>query len=164
MSRIISLSRAILDFEQHVKESIGAAWARFLALRHAGLNLYLPDSILLWLFCLGIDMEADLCLDMTAGGRFTHKTMTKQVEFVEHHRQTHFFHYKNQISLGESHVECWGFLISRIQTHAIIIFDSWALIRITNTEETSNSSFGVPYQIRGLIMAIPRISHGTKST
>jgi ABC-type sugar transport system substrate-binding protein len=28
-------------------------------------------------------MEADLCLDMTAGARFTHKTMTEQVEFLE---------------------------------------------------------------------------------
>jgi hypothetical protein len=89
MSRIVSLPRAILDFEQHEKESIGAAWARFLALRHAGLDLYLPDSILLWLFCLDIDMEADMCLDMTAGGRFAHKTMTKQVEFVKHFIDKH---------------------------------------------------------------------------
>ena len=29
-------------------------------------------------------MEADLFLDMTVGGRFTHKIMTEQVEFLEH--------------------------------------------------------------------------------
>ena len=46
MSRIDSLPRAILDFEQR-KESIGAAWARFSALLHAGPDLSLPDSILL---------------------------------------------------------------------------------------------------------------------
>ena len=83
MFRIGSLLRAILDFEQHEKESIGAAWARFLALIHAGPNLSLPDNILLRLFCLGINMDADLCLDMTVGGRFTHKNMMEQVKFPE---------------------------------------------------------------------------------
>ena len=83
MSRIISLPRAILDFEQYEKESIGAAWDRFLALIHAGPNLSLPNSILLRLFCLGIDIDADLCLDMTTGGHFTHKPMTEQVKFLE---------------------------------------------------------------------------------
>ena len=47
MSRINSLPRAILDFEQREKESVGAAWARFSALVHVGLDLSLPDSILL---------------------------------------------------------------------------------------------------------------------
>ena len=47
MSGIISLPRAILDFEQYEKESIGAAWARFSTLIHASLDLSLLDSILL---------------------------------------------------------------------------------------------------------------------
>ena len=46
MSHIDSLPRAILDFEQY-EESIGVAWARFLALIHASLDLSLPDNILL---------------------------------------------------------------------------------------------------------------------
>jgi hypothetical protein len=46
MSHIISLPRAIFDFEQH-EESIGAAWARFSALIHDDLDLSLPDGILL---------------------------------------------------------------------------------------------------------------------
>ena len=46
MSHINSLPRAILDFEQY-EESIGVAWARFLALIHASLDLSLPDNILL---------------------------------------------------------------------------------------------------------------------
>ena len=61
------------------------------------------------------------------------------------HRQTHFFHHKNQTPLGESHVECWGILISRNQTHNILRFDSWALTQNTNPERESNSSFRVPY-------------------
>ena len=38
MTRTVSLQRAIIDFEQYEKESIGSAWARFLALIHAGLD------------------------------------------------------------------------------------------------------------------------------
>jgi hypothetical protein len=83
MSCIDSLPRAILDFEQRKKESIGAAWARFSTLIHTGLDSSLPDSILLHLFCLGIDIKADLCLDTTARGCFTRKPMTEQVKFLE---------------------------------------------------------------------------------
>jgi hypothetical protein len=46
MSCINSLPRVILDFEQS-KESISAAWARFLALIHTGPDLSLLDNILL---------------------------------------------------------------------------------------------------------------------
>jgi hypothetical protein len=45
ISRIDSLPRVILNFEQY-KESIGAAWARFSMLIHAGPNLSLPDGVL----------------------------------------------------------------------------------------------------------------------
>ena len=45
MSRMDSLPRAILNFEQ-LKGSIGAAWASFLVLIHIGLDLSLPNSIL----------------------------------------------------------------------------------------------------------------------
>ena len=50
MSRIGSLPRAILDFEQR-EESIGAAWARFSMLIHAGSDLSLSDGVILHLFC-----------------------------------------------------------------------------------------------------------------
>ena len=51
---------------------------------HASPDLSLPGGVILHVFYLGIDMEVDLCLDMTAGGRFTHKTQTEQVTFLEH--------------------------------------------------------------------------------
>ena len=89
MSHIDSLLRAILDFEQYEKESIGAAWARFSMLIHADLDLSLPNSILLRLFCLGIDINADLCLDATTEGRFTHKPMMEQVRFLENFLESH---------------------------------------------------------------------------
>ena len=50
MCRIGSLPRAILDFEQGEKESVGAAWARFSMLLHNGPDLSLPDSVQLHLF------------------------------------------------------------------------------------------------------------------
>jgi hypothetical protein len=123
MSRIGSLPRAILDFEQNEKESIGAAWARFSMLIHVGLDLSLPDGMILRLFCLGLDIDADLCLDVIAEGHFTHKTMMKQVEFLKKFRQTHFFRHKNQTLLGKSHVKCGGVIISRNQAHTIPRFD-----------------------------------------
>jgi len=89
MSHIVSLPRAILDFEQYDEESIGVAWARFSTLMYAGLDLSLPDGVILHLFCAGLDIDADLCLDVTAGGRFTHKTMTEQVEFLENFIDRH---------------------------------------------------------------------------
>jgi hypothetical protein len=48
------------------------------------LDLSLPDVVLLCLFCSGIDINTDLCLDVTVGGWFTHKTMTEQADFLEH--------------------------------------------------------------------------------
>ena len=41
------------------------------------------------LFCSGHDMESDLCLDLTAGGLLTHKTMKKQVKFLENSLDKH---------------------------------------------------------------------------
>ena len=88
MSCIISLPRVILDFEQ-CEQSLGAAWARFSMLIHAGLDLTLPNGVLLCLFCLGIDMHVDLCLDATTGCRFTHKPMMEQVKFLENFLECH---------------------------------------------------------------------------
>ena len=45
--------------------------------------------MILHLFCLGLDIGADLCLDVTTRGRFTHKTMTGQVEFLENFIDRH---------------------------------------------------------------------------
>ena len=69
--------------------SIGVGWAWFSTLIQIGLDLSLPDGVILCLFCLGLDIDADLCLNMTTGGRFTHKNMTKQVEFLEHFIDKH---------------------------------------------------------------------------
>jgi hypothetical protein len=77
ISRIASLRKEILDFHQDEKESIGAAWARFSKLTHAGPNLSIPDHVLLQHFWLGLSKESALHLDITVGGSFTHKTTAK---------------------------------------------------------------------------------------
>jgi hypothetical protein len=89
MSRIASLPKAIIDFEQNEKESIGAAWARFSMLIHAGPDLSLPESVLLHPFCSGLNIEVTRCLDMTAGGSFTHKTTTDQRKILDHILEKH---------------------------------------------------------------------------
>jgi hypothetical protein len=89
ISRIGSQPRAIHDFEQHEKEFIGVAWALFSTLIHVSPDLSLPDGIILHLFCSGLDIDADLCLDVTIGGPFTHKPMTEQVEFLENFIDRH---------------------------------------------------------------------------
>ena len=74
ISRLASLRKEILDFHQDEKESLGAAWARFSQLTHAGLDLSTPDHVLLQHFWLGLSKESALQLDISAGGSFTHKT------------------------------------------------------------------------------------------
>jgi hypothetical protein len=77
---------------------MGLAWAQFSMLLHAGLDLSLPDGVILRLFCTGLDI-ADLCLDMTVGGRFTHKTMMEQLEFLKHFIAKHAFSVMNPRTL-----------------------------------------------------------------
>jgi hypothetical protein len=73
-------------FEQLEKESIDTARAMFSMLLHASPDLSLLENVLLHLFYTGLDI-ADLCLDMTARGRFTHKPMTEQEEFLENFKK-----------------------------------------------------------------------------
>jgi len=77
ISRIASLRKEILDFRQDEKESLGATWARFSQLTHAGPNLSIPDHVLLQHFWLGLSKESTLQLDISAGGSFTHKTIVE---------------------------------------------------------------------------------------
>jgi hypothetical protein len=77
ISCIASLRKEILDFRQDEKENIGAAWARFSRLRHAGPDLSIPNDVLLQHFWLGLSKESALQLDITIGGSFTHKTMAE---------------------------------------------------------------------------------------
>ena len=74
ISRIASLRKEILDFCQDEKESLGAAWARFSQLTHAGPDLSIPDHVLLQHFWLGLSKESAIQLDISIEGSFTHKT------------------------------------------------------------------------------------------
>jgi hypothetical protein len=46
-----ALRREILNFEQKEKETLGAAWARFMSLTNSGPTLSMPKNILLEYFC-----------------------------------------------------------------------------------------------------------------
>ena len=56
---------------------------------HVGLDLSLPNSMLLHLFCSGPDIEATLYLDMTIGGSFTLKTTMEQKTILAHILEKH---------------------------------------------------------------------------
>jgi hypothetical protein len=70
-----SLPRDVLEFEQLEEESIGATWARFICLCASGPSSFLPDDVLLYVFFMGLDMDAAQDLDIVVGGSFAHKTL-----------------------------------------------------------------------------------------
>lgn len=88
-SYIHFVPRAIRDFEQNEKESIGAAWARFSKLILASPDLSVPRSLLLQLFFSGLDTFAALSLDKTAGGSFIQKSTTEQRKILDHILEKH---------------------------------------------------------------------------
>jgi hypothetical protein len=69
-----SLPGDILEFEQ-LEESIGAVWARFIRFCASRPGSFLPDDVLLYAFCMGLDMNAAQDHDIAAGGSFAHKTL-----------------------------------------------------------------------------------------
>ena len=82
-SQLIALRKDIICFQQNEKQSIGAAWARFLLLVKSGPVLSLPDYVLLEHFYSGLDMDSASYLDMTVGGSFAHKTLAEGMEILE---------------------------------------------------------------------------------
>ena len=60
-----------------MKETKGAGWARFSILSHSGLDLSIPNHVLLQHFWLGLSKKSSLQLDITAKGSFNHKTTAK---------------------------------------------------------------------------------------
>jgi hypothetical protein len=81
---IDSLPIDVLSFEQLEKKSIGVAWARSSHLLACIPDLSIPDHTSLDIFCSGVEMKSTLDLDMTAGGLFAHKTLTKGREILDH--------------------------------------------------------------------------------
>jgi len=81
LSRIAALWIEVLTCEQKEKETLGAAWARFISLIKSGPNLSLPDHVLLHHFHLGLSKEAALHLDISLGGSFSHKTISEGKPF-----------------------------------------------------------------------------------
>ena len=82
-SRLVALRKDIICFQQNEKESIGAAWAKFLLLLKSGHILSLPDYVLLEHFYSRLNMDSASYLDMTAGRSFAHKTLAEGMEILE---------------------------------------------------------------------------------
>jgi hypothetical protein len=80
--RINSLPIDILGFKQ-LKESIGAAWARFLHLLASSPDLSVPEDVLLNIFCSGLGMKSALNLDIAARGLFAQITPTEGREILD---------------------------------------------------------------------------------
>ena len=73
----------ILTFRQNGKESIGVAWARFTLLVKSGLDLSLPEHLLLQHFYAGLDKESAHHLDLTSWGSFAHLTPSESREVLD---------------------------------------------------------------------------------
>jgi hypothetical protein len=78
ISQITALRQEILNFQQKDKQTIGAAWDHFSILSRFGLDLSIPNHVLLQHFWLGLSKESALHLDIAAEGSFTHKTTTEE--------------------------------------------------------------------------------------
>jgi len=83
LSKRAALHRKILNFEQKEKETLGAAWARFMSPTNSGATHSLLVNILLEHFYLGHNKEATLHLDTASGGSFSHKTINEGQAILE---------------------------------------------------------------------------------
>jgi hypothetical protein len=82
LSRICALQAEILTFHQKENESIGASWVRLSLLAQSGLDLSLPDHLLLQHLYTGLSKEDAHYVDITIGGSFSHKTPAKGREIL----------------------------------------------------------------------------------
>ena len=73
----MTLRLEVLSFQPIEKETLGVAWARFSSLNISGLDLSLPDHVLLQHFHHGLRKEAALFLDISLGGPFSHKSVSE---------------------------------------------------------------------------------------
>ena len=89
--RIDSLPTDILGFEQLEKESIGAAWARFLRLLAFSPDMSIPNEVSLNVFYLGLDMKSALELDVASGGWFGHTTLAEGRNILDSFLENSFF-------------------------------------------------------------------------
>jgi hypothetical protein len=82
LSRICALRTEVLTFHQNDKELISVAWAQFNLLVQSGLNLSLPEHLLLQHFYAGLDKGYAHHLDLTSGGSFAYLTPSEGREVL----------------------------------------------------------------------------------
>ncbi|GJN20352.1 hypothetical protein PR202_gb07722 [Eleusine coracana subsp. coracana] len=74
LSKIIELRRKLINFDQKDQELLGAAWERLLSYTTIGLDLGLPECMLLQHFVWGLKPESAKFLDIATGGGFVYTT------------------------------------------------------------------------------------------
>jgi len=106
---INSLPIDILNFEQLEKESIGAAWARFLRILASSSDLSIPNDVSLNIFCSGLVMKSTLNLDIAAEGSFAQTTPVEGREILDSFLENSSFptdqgepHREESVSIHES--------------------------------------------------------------
>jgi hypothetical protein len=78
-----SLLMDIRDFEQLEKESLSAAWGRFLPLLASYPHLSILEGVSLFIFCSCVDTKSARELDIIAGGSFEDKTTKEGMEILD---------------------------------------------------------------------------------
>ena len=153
IKRINSLPIDILDFEQLEKESIGAAWARFLCLLASSSDLSIPNDVSLNIFCSGLDMKSALELDVASGGWFAHTTPVEARDILDSFLENSFFvtdhiesHWEESASSHQSLSTPEIEPLSSLSQH---LFVEPSPKPRTPKEEEIQPSFGVLFPIRG---------------
>ena len=119
-SRLIALRKDIVCFQQNEKESIGAAWARFLLLVKSGPVLSIPDYVLVEHFYSGLNKDSAANLDMTAGGSFYHKTLAEGMEILEIITENTSFAAES-VPSHEQHKSCHEDILEAKSDHSLSI-------------------------------------------
>ena len=83
LSRVVSLERDIRCFQQNERESISAAWCRFLSFIESGPVLSIPESLLHCNFYEGLSKDYAYYFDVIAGGSFLHMSLAECREILD---------------------------------------------------------------------------------
>jgi hypothetical protein len=72
--KIVSLRIEVLNFRQLEEESLGTSWDYFNELIVTGLDLAIPDPMLLQHFYVGLSKDSRKSLDLASRGAFLHQS------------------------------------------------------------------------------------------
>ena len=77
ISKLVSHRKEVLNFRQLEEESLGTSWDHFNDLIITGLDLAIPDPMLLQHFYMGLSKDSTQTLDQASRGAFLHLSAMK---------------------------------------------------------------------------------------